>query len=345
MGPLRQIAAGDGDLVGKLLVAVPEVERSLGLAEPNGGPGQLSSLQSALTDAVQDPLQRLNDFVFRLMEGDVLEDPFLDACLSAPALHEAVGKLRGSPFGRSWKHGGTFEGRDAEAVRTALNDFAARLSEIATELVKRESIVQTARMKTALDVCGAAIVEGLESESKSLVSELGFRGILGVFRRSFDLSAPRLPRVKFAADISDWSRVEMRIEQETYYIEQRVWWKIWLGKSKVRKTRSVVKSTTHHGISVEMLGDLLDAFATSGGVDELEEFFSAWLAESIESFEGALELRLQDGVKTYRRAFEERMEQLKDGAQRRIEGAEVHRTKVTRALQSVDENRQWECYA
>lgn len=345
LGPLREVAAGDGDLVGKLLVAVPEVERSLGLAGPDGGPGQLSSLQSALTDAVQDPLQRLNDFVFRLMEGEDLEDPFIDACSSAAALHKAVGKLRSSPFGRSWKSGGSFEGRDADAVRTALNDFAAKLSKVATELVKRESRVQADRMKVALDVCGSTIVEGLEHDSESMVAELGFRGLRGVFRGSFDLSPPRLPRVKFAANISDWSRVEERIEQETYYVEKRVWWKLWLGKSKIRKTKSVVKTTTHHGISVEKLGDLLDAFATSGGVEELEEFFGAWLAESIESFEGALERRLRDGVKTYRLAFEERMEELKHGAQRRIEGAEARRTEVSRALLSVDQNREWRSYA
>ena len=345
LGPLREVAAGDGDLVGKLLVAVPEVERSLGLSGPDGGPGQLSSLQSALTDAVQDPLQRLNDFVFRLMEGEDLEDPFIDACPSAVALHQAVGQLRASPFGRTWKSGGSFEDGNADAVRTALNGFAAKLSNVATELVKRESRVQADRMKIALDVCGATIVEGLERESESMVAELGFRGLRGVFRGSFDLSPPRLPRVKFAANISDWSRIEERTELETYYVEKRVWWKLWLGKSTVRQTRSVVKTTTHRGIAVEKLGDLLDAFATSGGVEELEEFFGAWLAESIESFEQALDRRLREGVKTYRLAFEERVEELKHGAQRRIEGAESRRTEVTRALLSVDQNREWRSYA
>src|SRR5690606_28314860 len=104
-----------------------------------------------------------------------------DACPSAVALHQAVGQLRASPFGRMWKSGGSFEDGDADAVRTALNGFAAKLSNVATELVKRESRVQADRMKIALDVCGATIVEGLERESESMVAELGFRGLRGVF--------------------------------------------------------------------------------------------------------------------------------------------------------------------
>jgi hypothetical protein len=69
------------------------------------------------------------------------------------------------------------------------------------------------------------------------------------------------------------------------------------------------------------------------------------LGQLREFFEGALERRLRDGVKTYRLAFEERMEELKHGAQRRIEGAKTRRTEVSRALLSVDQNREWRSYA
>jgi hypothetical protein len=345
LDPLREIAAGDGDLIGKLLVAVPKVEESLGIAGEHGGPGKLAPLWSALTDAVQVPLQVLNDFVYRLMEGEDMEDQFVDGCSGAVVLREAIEKLRASPFGRKWKAGGSFEEGDATLVETALKGFATELSNVATELVKREAWVQADRMKIALNVCAAMIVDGLESKSTPIVQQLGFSGLQGVFRGTFELEPPQLPRVRFEADVSKWTRVEKWLEDETYYKKERVWWKLWLGKSRVKKTRSVEKSITHHGITISKFGDLLEGFSSNAGVQDLGEFFGDWLATSVKSFEKSLEKRLRDGVRTYRRAFEERKAELERGTQRRIDDADSHRAEVNKLLLLVDESLEWRDYA
>ncbi len=298
--PLREVASGDGDLVENLLVAVPKVEADLGLVGARGAPGKLSALQSALPDAVQVPLQRLNDYVFRLMEGEQLEDAFIQSAGSAVKLHAALEELRASPYSRAWKKGGSFEGADAEHVSCAIRGFAHELSAMASKLVTRESSVQAARMKAALGVCGEAIINKLESDALAEFKRLDFQGLRGVFRGDFDLAPPLLPRVRFAPDVKHWTRIENNIEQQEYWIEKRVWWKLWLGKKQVKKTRTVVVATTKEGITVGKLGDLLEGFAASGGLKELEEFFATWLGEGISEFDRTLERRLREGVKTYR---------------------------------------------
>jgi hypothetical protein len=341
LDPLREIVNGGGDLVGKLGAAVPEIEKCLFLCGKDGGPGKLSPLLSALTDAVQVPVQRLNNFVYRLMEGEHVQDNFVDGCLHSVQLFQSIESLRASPLGHKWKMGGEFAGGDVDLVRTALEEFAMNLSKVATELVKREARVQADRMKVALDACATAIVEGLESESISILDDLGFSGLRGVFRGSFELEPPQLPRVKFEADISRWERVEKWEEEEDKWVEKRTWKTLWLKKTWVREKVKVVKEMRHHGISVGKLGDLLEGFEASGGVHELEEFFGNWIVTSIDSFDKSLARRLKDGVQTYRLAFEERKEELERGTQRRIEDADSHRTEVRRVLLSVDENLEW----
>jgi len=344
LAPLREVVGGDGDLVGRLLVAVPKLENSLGLAGPDGGPGQLSALQSALTDAVQVPLQRLSEVVFRTMEGDELEEPFIDSCRTASALHRSIRELRSGPYGRIWETGGTVEGAEADSLRVSLDAFSKNMSKIATELVKRESRIQADRMRTALEAAGGAIVGRLEAGGTALVEGKGFKGLRGVYRGAFDLAPPRLPKVKFAADIEKWSCIEYHDEVREYFVMKRVWWKLWLGRSRVRKTETVTVQTTRTGIVVSKLGDLLEGFTTSGEVSDLEEFFSGWLGDSLVHFESSLEKRLRDGVKTYRLAFEERLDELKQGTKKRVEDAKRHRGAVTRALAGVDENRDWRSY-
>jgi hypothetical protein len=345
LDPLREIATGDGGLIENLLVAVPKVEESLGIAGEHGGPGQLAPLWSALSDAVQVPLQMLNDFVYRLMEGEDMEDQFVDGCAGAVVLREAIDELRASPFGLKWKVGGSFEEGDAERVKTALKGFATKLSKVAEELVKREAWVQADRMKVALDVCAAVIVDSLERKSTPIVQQLGFSGLQGVFRGEFELEPPLLPRVKFKEDVSEWTRVETRYEDITVYRNERVWWKLWLGKSKVKTTKSVKKTTTRHGINVSKFGDLLEGFSSNAGVQELGEFFGNWLATSVKSFEKSLEKRLKGGVKTYRRAFEERKAELERGTQSRIDNADSYRAEVNKLLLLVDESLEWRDYA
>lgn len=339
LNPLREAAGGDGDPLQQLeslMDAVPNVEAALGLA-----PGRLAALPSALADAVQTPLQRLNEYVSRLMEGEDLEDVFIQSAGSAAKLHDAVEELRSSPYGHAWKGGSTFEAAEAESVSTALTGFAKELSSAATSLVTRESGVQAERMKVALGACGEAIVNRIEHEALPEFEKLEFQGLRGIFRGTFDLQPPRLPPLQFAANVRHWSRTEKCGAQESFWVEKRVWWKLWLGKSRVKETRSVVRETTHEGIKVDKLDDLLEGFVLSGAVSGLAQRFAAWLGDSISEFDKTLERRLKDGVKTYRLALEQRMEEIDRGAQTRIESVEQHRAAVGDLLRTIERSRDW----
>jgi len=275
------------------------------------------------------------------MEGEHLEDQFIQSSGSAPRLYNAVEQLRSSPFGRGWKTGGSFEGDEAQRVKQAIKDFAQELSTIASNLVSRESTVQAERMKTALAVCGEAIINRLEADALTELEQQNFQGLRGVFRGTFDLTPPRLPRVKFAPDVHEWTRTEQKTELRDIWVTKRVWWKLWLGKSQVKETRSVVVTTTKTGVYVGKLGDLLEGFASSGGVTELETFFAQWLSDGLSEFDKTLGTRLRGGVKTYRLALEQRMAEIERGAERRIEGVENHRRDLNEALISVEDARQW----
>jgi hypothetical protein len=347
LNPLREVASGDGDLVEKLLVAVPKVEAALKLSGANGDPGQLAALPAALPDAVQLPLQRLNDHVFRLMKGEELDDVFVQSAAAAGKLQTAVVELRRSPYGRAWKNGGSFEGREAEDVSKALSSFAKEISIVASSLIGRESSIQAERMKAALDSCGAAIIERLEREALAefAKSDGEFQGLRGVFRGGFELAPPQLPRVRFAADIKHWTRVEHREEKETRWIKKRTWRSLWLWKTDVRETRTVVRTTTHQGITIDKLGDLLEGFISSAGVSDLEEFFADWLASRIAGFDKMLERRLKDGVRTYRHALEERHDELERDAQSRIGSAEQYRVYLRDAADRAERGRDWRGHA
>jgi hypothetical protein len=337
LDPLRGVANGDGDLVEKLLVAVPKVEASLGLAAPS----MLAALPSALPDAVQVPLQRLNDYIFRSMSGEQLEDDFIHSAVSAPELHNAIEELRASPYSQVWKTGGKFEGADATQVNVAISNFAKALSSMASSLVARESEKQAVRMKDALDTCSEVIIDSLENAAVIKFEQLEFQALRGVFRGGLTLRPPRLPSVRFAPDVKKWESIEQKVEIQEYWENKRVWWKLWLGKENVKKTRSVTVTETKEGIMVAKLGDLMEGFALSGGLKDIEKFFSDWLNDSIIEFDQTLERRLRDGVKTYRLALEERMADIESGAQTRIDNIEKHRTKIKDLLCLADDERDW----
>ena len=341
LNPLREVARGGGDLVQDLLDAVPRVEAALGLSGAPFAQNKLSALPSALPDAVQLPLQRLNDYVYRWMEGEQLEDEFIQSAGSAPKLHAALQELRASPYFRSWRNGGSFEGAEAERVSCAIDGLARELSAMASGLITRESGVQAERMKAALRVCGDAVIDKLESSAVVEFERMEFRGLRGVFRGDFELSPPRLPRVHFAPDVKHWTRTEQNVERKDYWIEKRVWWKLWLGTSRVKESRSVVVTITKEGITIDKLGNLLEGFAAAGGVKELEEFFANWLGNGIAEFDKMLERRLREGVKTYRLALEERMDDIERGTQTRIDGVEQHRAELLESMRQVDAARLW----
>lgn len=341
LNPLREAAAsGNDDLLDRLHRAVPEVEGSLGLVQH-----KLSAIREALPNAVIAPLQRLDDYIFRLMKGEPIEDALMESAASAPSFHAALKDLRASPYAEQWKTGGRFEGDAADRVSLALQAFAKELSSMASSLVKRESAVQAERMKGALGVLSEAIVNKLEADVATELEQHDFPGLHGVFHGAFDLKPPQLPGLRFKPEMKDWTVTAEKVVTEEYSSLKRVWWKLWLGKSEVKETRQVVVQTTTTGIEVKGLQDLIRGFMSSGGGDELEASFAAWLGEGVSGFDKALEQRLQDGVKTYRLALEERMADIERGTEARIDGVEQHRTDIHDARQAVEAARQWRGFA
>jgi len=341
LDPLREVADGDGDLMERLFVAVPEVERRLGMKSSATHPtGPLAALCTALPDAVQEPLQRLNDIVMRLMSGEQVEDSLLDGLSSQAELQAAVGVLRRTAYGDRWETGGEFEGADAKAVEQAVARVAATLVVSAQAVVGRESLVQADRMKAALDKCGGMIVRTLEQDAAQHAAE--FQGLRGVFRGSFDLAPPRLPPLHFSPDVTRWERAEERVETEIYWAKERSFWHwFWIVPKKVRKTRPVIRKTERKGILLAKLGDLLEGFAVSGSRATLEAVFAGWLVDGVAAFDRALEARLESGVKTYRSVLLKRMSEIEDGAAERISSVEAHGVIIREVLDEADRAADW----
>jgi len=324
LDPIREVANGDSDLMVKLFVAVPEVERRLGVSSENAtGTGPLAALCTALPDAVQEPLQRLNDIVVRLMAGESVDDTLLYGLPCTPRLNAVIDTLRTGPYGQWWRTGGEFDGTDAPVVEEAVKALASSLAETAQAVVARESVIQADRMKGAIDKCGEMIVQRLEREAAEHAAE--FQGLRGVFRGTFDLAPPRLPPMQFSPDIERWKRIEERVEEEKYWTKERTFWHwFWIVPKKVQKTRNVIKKTERSGIVVAKLGDLLEGFATSGSRTTLETVFAGWLVDGVIAFDQALKARLKSGVKTYRSILLKRMSELEEGAESRISTVEAH---------------------
>ena len=343
LDPLREVEAGDGDLVEKLLVAVPKVESLLGVSRQPGnparGPGVLAGLCNALPDAVQVPLQRLNAAVMQMMQGDDTQDPVLDGLPGAGDLVSATRALRAGPYSAAWRDGGAFEGAQATAVESGLSRLAVALASVATELVGRESRIQADRMKGGLQACAAVVVERLESQAAGSADE--FRNLRGVFRGSFDLLPPRLPRVQFSPQVRHWERVEHQHVPETYYVQEGIWWTLGIFKRRVQKTRMVLHTTRTNVLEVAKLGDLLEGFARSGSLAALEQVFAAWLVDGVHSFDVALGRRLDEGVKVYRDVLLRRLEQVERAADVQISAMDAQREEVAALIDEVQDSGNW----
>lgn len=341
LDPLREVAGGDGDLVTELPVAVARVEADLGLRTTTDEAGPLAALNHALFDSVQGPVQRLNDFVIRSAAGEDVDDDFNRAAASPARLESAIAKLSASPFGPRRQNGGQFEGSEATKVEAALREFGQALAAHATAVVARESAAQADRMRAALEWCGSALVDQLESAAKE--SHADFKGLRGVFRGDFDLRAPRLPRVRFEPEVHRWKTQHTR-QVGTKKVKtgtKRVWWTLWLRKRNTYKYVPVFETTTEEGIETPGLGELLDAFKNSAAVATLEEVFGAWLVDALQGFDAALTARLKRGVGTYRAALQERLEDLDRGALQRIQNVEAFRPGIEQTVDVADASRNW----
>lgn len=341
LNPLTEAANGDGDLIDNLTVAVPHVEAALGLGGADGEPGKLSALSDAPPDAVNVPLSRLVHFLNCAMSGEDADDVSIESVPSFGKLDVALADLREGPFKGVWRTGGKFEAAEAKAVRDALSKFGTSLSTTATELIERESLVQGERMSHALNACAAVVVERAEADASAVIAEAELPGLRGVFRGSIDVMSLQLPRVPFSPDVTQWRATERRQVEVTEYVEKRVWWKLWIGTSRVEQKRMVTQETMREGIEVASFEQVLDGFSSTIAMGQFETHVSNWIRDVLSRFDTLLDERLKEGIKVYRNALEQRLAELEDGAQTRIDSVGRYREVVLQALETVEYSRRW----
>lgn len=333
--PIREVVRSSGDLWEELYDAVDRTEQALGLGN------WLSPLRTCLQDAVNQPLVRLAEYSFQIMSGDAVEDPFIESVPNARMLREALGRLKASPYGRHWMAEGTFEGEEAKNVSQALTEMGLELSATASSLIARESVHQAERMRMALRECGEAIVNRIESEAEYFFEEAEYQGLRGVFRGDFDLQPPKLPMVRFEPNIRKWSRPETRMEENVEFVERRNWRTLWLTKKVIEIRTPVLRTYNKEGISMAKFADVLNAFMNSGSIVDIEGAYMNWLGDSLEKFDQSLEQRLKNGVKTYRQALEQRIDEIRRGVQLKAEHAGRFSRNIEQLMADTEQNRRW----
>ncbi|CAN0622757.1 conserved protein of unknown function [Burkholderia multivorans] len=323
LNPLMEVISGDGDLLEALDVAVPAVEDALGLAKSHGD-DCLAALRSAMVDMVEAPLRSLVDFADQLMRGDEPDDEIVDSLDSADALRADIEALRSSAYGQGyWKNGGEIEGDDATQVSELMAAFGKTLSKTANALVAREGRVQAERLRAALDLCAGAVIARAERRATALLKKADLQGLKGVFRGEVEFEAPKLPRLKFSANVREWSKTVPVSIQKTVLVEKRVWYKLFLGTDHVAETRTVMSEMTKNGIEVAKFSDLLEGFVETAKLDELVTSVSDWLREGLGTFESSLDARLKQGIGHYRNVFKDQLRELKRGTATKIENIDA----------------------
>ncbi|MDN7856283.1 dynamin family protein [Burkholderia cepacia] len=341
LNPLTEAANGDGDLIDNLSVAVPHVEAKLGLGGANDEPGKLSALSDAPMDAVNGPLFRLLHFLNCRMNGEVADDVSIESVPSFIKLDAALDQLHEGPYAKHWRSGGKFEAAEAKQVRDAMSEFGRMLSTAASELIERESVIQAARMSLALEACAAVIVERTEADASAVIAEAGLPGLQGVFRGPVDIVPLQLPRVPFSPTMTTWRTTERQQVEETEYVEKRVWWKLWIGKSQVEQKRMVMRETMREGIEVASFEQVLEGFSSTITLGQFEIYVGTWIRGALSRFDALLDERLKDGIKIYRNALEQRLAEVEEGARTRIDSVGKYRDVVRQTLETVECSRRW----
>lgn len=342
---LRELATGSEidpeRWVHELHDRVEEVANEIGLEENSFAP-----IASASWDSVYPPIRRLNKYTLSLMKEDTCDDDFVASTGGIGALHAAVACLKGSPYGNG-SYEQEFESSSAIAeVRSSLSGFSRALAAVGTQVVSKETLIQVERVREALRHASDKIIEEIEEAAVKRLEKEGFEGLRGVFRNEFKIPQPNLSKVHFEADIERWQRTTTWKEPETYYEMRRVWYKLWLGKDLVARTRMVEKSSTRSGIRVDSFEGLLDAFEQSGeGALMLDSQLAAWMRDVIEQFGNALEEWLSQGIGTYRRALEGRKAEIERGAQVRIERINERIEDIRVAKNKLEASNRWRAVA
>jgi GTPase Era involved in 16S rRNA processing len=339
LNPIVEVVKkGGGDLDIKMPNAIKKVEEALEI------PTKLTPLVSAVFEAIDQPLNRLNDFIFRYMNGEDNGDVSIHSIQDFAKLKESLDALRETEYGKNFQTGCEFEDKNADFFLNILKGFAKSVSDSASSLIQRESLVQAERLNSALIDCSNAVIKLTESSAIPILKREGFSGLIGIFNGQVELKPPLLPRVVFEANPEKWSRTEAKPATVTEWVEKRVWWKLWLGTSTVPVKKQIVIKTIKQGIYVGKLGDLIDGFRESAQVSEIIQMHQRWFIGSLDEFDSLLSKRLDEGMASYREALSLRLEEIKQGSQVRIQNLEFFDVNLERAQQNLKSCCDWRSF-
>jgi hypothetical protein len=343
LDPIQEALQKDEGSLLEIMESVPKVERKLDLRGDGEDDGELEPLRTAVDEAVKGPLRRLNDYTYQLMRGEEPDDSLVESAPSIGKLNAAVEMMRSSPYGRVWREGGEFEEEESEKVKRCLSKFGSAISSVSTELIEKESRRQAERIETALTSCLEAVIDMIEDEAvrKFANIQAEYPGLEGIFRGKLDVDTPDLPSVSFSPHVHEWSRIVEHVETETYTVRERKWYYFWLGKGKTERTRERTVEEKHEGIRVGGFGSLVDGFVQSNDLKHLENQFAEWIEGEIKDFSQVLDDRLGRGIRTYRRALQERKKDLEQDTESRVESALRYRNDLEDLKSSIDTIRSW----
>lgn len=232
--PLHSISLS-GDYESELYDVTLQLEKNLGLEGTEPGTGALAPLGSGVFEFVGRPMQRLNEYVYNRMNGEKVEEEFIQRTGINEALDHAVDKLRESPYGECWKKGGSFKEKKVDKMENLLANFSLVMSEVASKIMEQEAISFAERMRTALMACANVVVDHIEQQAQIELKQVGFQGLRGVFRGEYDINPPKLPKLHFMVESEKKTILEIRQEFETYWVKERKWYFLYLAKKHTKK--------------------------------------------------------------------------------------------------------------
>lgn len=346
LDPLLRVAELEkGQMAERLGGSVSKVEKKLNLnREENGA---LSALPSALADAVQVPLQKLAEYVFKLAQGESPSDSFIRSTHHTAALQQAVEHLRNSPYsGEAMQNGKQFKSHQVQAVRRALKQFARVMSKAATHVIKQESRTQADRMKEALQVCANAVARQVREEAAAKFDNVDaeFPRISNVFTSTFTPRSPDLPSVQFEPDISKWRYTKQKEVTKEREVKKRTWKTLWLIKTTEIETYTAYEDESKEGIKVASLDELIQGFMRSGDVHKIESAYAEWIQTTIDKFGDSLDDRLEKGMNLYRSALGERREVLEENKDESIKRADRFTKVLNDTHRQIEDSKDWRTY-
>ena len=325
----------------KLYDVISQLEKNLKLEGPEPGTGALAPLGTGVFDFVGVPMQRLNDYVMRRMDGEKVEEDFIQRTGLNEVLDDAVENLRYSPYGEYWDEGGSFEDERADEVENSLAELSLVMSEVASKIMEQEARGFTERMHTALVACADAVVNRIERQTQVELEKAGFQGLRGVFRGTYKFKPLKIPTLRFEFESKKMTIIEIRQVQKSYWVKERKWYFLFLVKKNVKKYRTVEKKTKTQKMNVGKLGDIIENFSEKVRTDELGEAAFTWFEDTLNSFDVELGQRLEKGVDIYRKALQKRIADLKNKVKFDVQKVQPFREDAQHLLQNIENCREW----